>query len=94
MTKTKTIFIVLSVAVLVFCGAVGGFEIVRDNGFQKECVADYPQNRRSNAQDVWELGYAVSVREEDIFLWSKCVYGFISTRSQIFRRKPNLARNA
>ena len=45
MTKTKTIFIVLSVAVLVFCGAVGGFEIVRDNGFQKECVADYPQKQ-------------------------------------------------
>ena len=69
MTKTKTIFIVLSVAVLVFCGAVGGFEIVRDNGFQKECVADYPQKQTKQCpRDVWELGYAVSVREEDI-LW-------------------------
>lgn len=41
----KRFFIVLSVAVLVFCCAVGGFEIVRDNGFQKLCVADYPQKQ-------------------------------------------------
>ena len=91
----KRFFIVLSLAVLVFCCAVGGFEIVRDNGFQKECVADYPQKQTKQCPRCVGTGRcSVCQGRGYFFLWNKCVYGFISTRSQIFRRKPNLARNA
>ena len=34
---------------------------------RKSALPTILRNRRSNAQDVWELGDAVSVREEDIF---------------------------